>query len=128
MEDIICRERLEKRIDGGSCLPVAGMDVMLSGLWVYRIKLGGDEALFCCALRETHFLWGTLDCLSAMHEVDEGFTDPFGLPSRIVFKSNLHVFPPAIHDYISCLCISVICCGSVTRCPSDEVGPSAITG
>ncbi len=37
-EDIFCRERLEKRIDR------AGMDVMLSGLWVYRIKLGGDEA------------------------------------------------------------------------------------
>ncbi len=56
---------------------------MLSGLWVYRIKLCGDEALFCFALRETHFLWGTLDCLSAMHELDEGFTDPFGLQSRI---------------------------------------------
>lgn len=67
-----------------SCLPVAGwMDALLSGLWVYRIKLGGDEALFCFALRETHFLWGTLDCLSATHEVREGFTDSFDLHSRI---------------------------------------------
>lgn len=107
------------------------MDVMLSGHWVYRIKLGGDEALFCFALRETHFLWRTSDCLSDTHEVGEGFTDPFGLQSRIasLFQIEpLYFSPPAVHNYIACLCIRVICCGSVTLCPSDEVRPSAITG